>query len=32
MLLDNIKLCPEYSRDQQQDNSDETIRKKVGAR
>jgi tetratricopeptide (TPR) repeat protein len=32
MLLDNIKLCPEYSRDQQQDNSDETMRKKVGMR
>jgi tetratricopeptide (TPR) repeat protein len=32
MLLDDIKLCPEYSRDQQQDNSDETIRKKVGMR
>jgi tetratricopeptide (TPR) repeat protein len=32
MLLDDINLCPEYSRDQQQDNSDESVRKKVGMR
>jgi tetratricopeptide (TPR) repeat protein len=32
MLLNDIKLCPEYSRDQQQDNSDEAVRKKVGMR
>jgi hypothetical protein len=31
-LLADIKLCPEYSRDQQQDNSDEAVRKKLGMR